>query len=90
MEEQTVVQEQIVVLNNRGVLSLPEDVQNALDLHPGSAFIVTVEDGAIVMRPVARELEREYEQRLARRDGVADLIRGRREDEEIFRLKFGW
>ena len=84
------MEEQIVILNNRGVLSLPEDIQTALDLHPGSAFTVTLKDGDIVMHPVAPELERELQQRLASRDSVADLIRGRREDEEVSRLKYGW
>ena len=43
----------IVTLSSRSTLTLPADVRKGLRLEPGDALDVTVQDGSIMVTPVA-------------------------------------
>ena len=80
----------IAILNNRGVLTLPEEVGTALSLHTGSCLEVTVLNGEVVLKPLPADEEADTLNHLWRsRDAVSELQRERREEDEIARLKHG-
>lgn len=48
-------------LRRKGVLTIPQNVRDELELHEGDNLIVTVQDGSIVLTPAAPLVPRDQE-----------------------------
>ena len=63
--------ERLVQLSPRGQVTLPAGLRRALGLRPGDAFRVRIEDGLVVLAPVA--IERYDDERVAEFDRASSM-----------------
>lgn len=72
------------MMDARGTLTLPAEAQEALGLQDGARFIVTVEDGRLLLQPLlASSLEELRGIFASDRDLVAELQEERRQDKMV-------
>jgi AbrB family looped-hinge helix DNA binding protein len=72
---------QITTISTKGQLVIPVQIRDALGIEPGTRVALTLEDGAMILRPVSERLVEETCGMFAGGESMADeLQRERRVD----------
>jgi AbrB family looped-hinge helix DNA binding protein len=76
----------IIQMSSRGQVTLPSSVRSKIGVHGGDPFLVTVEDGRVVLSPaIVSPVENYTEERITEFDTSASMT-----DDEIAKARVRW